>query len=141
MNIKAQYLLEASLETLHFETKEWIEEVRFWFDELSILGELVDHKLAHNNLEDQIHKDLQLNLNSMLDCLSMGTLSSLMDHERYLSGLFELDDLSEEHKYRVAHKKFVQEMIHLKNDIRALKKRVLDFLERKEFGLRHDFLS
>ncbi len=139
MNIKAQYLLEASLETLHFETKEWIGEVRFWSDELGILDELVDHKIAHNNLEDQIHKDLQLNICSMLDRLSMGTLPSLMGHERYLSGLFELDDIGEGHIYREAHKKFVEEMIRLKSDIRTLKKQVFDFLERKEFGLRHDF--
>lgn len=137
MNIKAKYLLKASLETHHFETKEWIEEVRFWLDELSIFGDFVDHKIAHNNLEDQLNKDLQLNLNSMLDNLSKNTLQNLLGHERYLSSLFSLGKRTEESIYREKHKEFAQQMIHLTNDIRMLKKRVFKFLERKEFGERH----
>lgn len=141
MNPKVKYLLDAGLDTLHFETVEWLEDVRFWCDEMRIFSDMVDHKIAHNNLEDQIHKDLQLNLHTMLHRLSLGTLQDLEGHERYLSGLFELDDTSEDNVYRNTHKKFAQQMIHLKNDIRALKKRTFDFLERKEFGLRDDFSS
>ena len=141
MNIKAKYLLEASLETLHFETKEWIEEVRFWFDELSILADFVDHKIAHNNLEDQINKNLQLNVNSMLDSLSKSNLQNLLGHERYLSSLFSLDGMAKEGMYREKHKEFAHQMIRLKSNIRTLKKRVFKFLERKEFGERHDFLN
>lgn len=141
MNIKAKYLLEASLETLHFETKEWIEEVRFWVDELSILGDFVDHKIAHNNLEDQINKDLQRNVNSMLDSLSNEIVKNLLGHERYLSSLLSLDGNAKESMYREKHKEFAHQMIHLKGDIRTLKKRVFKFLARKEFGERHDFLT
>lgn len=139
MNIKTQYLLEASLETLHFETKEWIEEIRFWYDELRILIELVDRKIAHNNLEDQMHKDLLLNVTSMVNRLNDQNLKDVLDHERYLASLFLLKDKVNDGAYRERHKKIAQDMIKLKINVRSLRKQVLDFLERKEFGLRHEF--
>jgi hypothetical protein len=141
MNVKTAYLLQGSLETLHFETKEWIDEVKFWIDELTILSDLVDHKIAHNNLEDQIHRDLQLNMNSMLDLMSNGILHTLFGHENFLSSLFSTNENLNENDYREKHKEIALNMIRLKNDIKALKKRVFQFLEQKEFGLRHNFLS
>jgi hypothetical protein len=133
MNVKTAYLLQGSLETLHFETKEWIDEVKFWIDELAILSDLVDHKIAHNNVEDQ--------MTSMLDLLSNGILHRLFGHETFLSSLFRSNEKLNENEYREKHKEIALNMIRLKNDIKALKKRVFQFLEQKEFGLRHNFLS
>ncbi len=141
MNIKTAYLLQGSLETLHFETKEWIEEVKFWIDELTILEDLTDHKIAHNNLEDQIHRDMQLNMSTMLDHLSNRILHTLFGHESFLSSLFKVNEKLDENEYREKHKEIALNMIHLKNDIRTLKKKAFAFLEQKEFGLRHNFLS
>ncbi|WP_431160750.1 hypothetical protein [Flagellimonas beolgyonensis] len=133
MNIKNHYLLNASLETLHFETKEWIEEVRFWLDEIEILHTLVDRKMAQNKLEDQIHRDLQLNLRSLLDRLSDQTINELLEHERYLSGLISIKEVANQEAYRQNHGRISLEMVRLRRDVRALKIKVLQFLERKEF--------
>lgn len=129
MNIKAKYLLEANLETLHFETMEWFEDVRFWLHKIRILGELVDRKIAHKNLEAQVQKDLESGLQSLLVLLAEETLQNLLDHEKYLSSLFSMKGISKDGVYRETHKKIAQDMIRLKIEVRELKRQVFDFLE------------
>ena len=140
MDIKRQYLLGASLETLHFETREWIEEVRFWFDELIIFGDMVNQKIAYDNVENQIHKELELYLSSLLDRLFNSTLYELLKHEKYLSRVLSMNHTANEGAYRERHKTMAQNMIRLKKEIKEIKKRVFEFLEQKEFGLDYNFL-
>ena len=67
-NPKAQYLLGAGLDVLHFESREWLDTLDFYTDEVRFFENLLNKKEAskNNNPEyekmlkdlDKIHKDL-----------------------------------------------------------------------------------
>lgn len=108
-NPNSHYLLQASLEDLHVESREWENKIVFWQVELSFL-----YKLLHQN-EKKIHisQGKPLESKKQLD-LIMGELEKLrmevQSHERLLASLLKSNSFGELVDYRHLHRKLLHEI-------------------------------
>lgn len=141
MVLKTHYLLETSLESLHFETIEWREEVKFYMDELQLFFDMINHKNARNALESQIISDVELNIEVLLDKISKGILTDLTAHEEYLSELLLNNKIECDQKYRDRHKVIAKKVRTLKMSVVNLKKRVYRIFRKNQFRHRNNIFN
>ncbi len=134
MNPKAKYLLEAALDTLHFETKDWIDETKFYFYELKFLNDLISDRIGRSTLEGQDHMTLYRNLDKMLHTLSEEMGHELTAHEAYLSELLDAKAKGHDLDYRSKHKTISKKMIVLKEAVRNLKRSIFEYIKVNPFG-------
>lgn len=128
---KTDYLLDATLESLHAESVEWLNELAFWGDEMSFFYRLLHHKRFSKSFPTseiaEIEKALvKLNVEE-LDKMKTDVAS----HERLLSSVYKSATLSDDRGYREAHRKLLRDMHALQEDIRKFKKSVFSFVEKQ----------
>jgi hypothetical protein len=130
---KTEYLLDASLESLHQESQEWIREIEFWNDELTFFYKLLRQKESKRSFPSvdlaAIEKELvRINAEKM-EPVRNGVLS----HERLLSSVAKSQSLNEERVYREAHRRLLMEVFGLYGTIREFKKRVFKLMLEHEY--------
>ena len=54
LNPKTEYLLGAGLDVLHFESREWLDTIDFWKDEIRFFNDLLKHKEASEKKQFRI---------------------------------------------------------------------------------------
>lgn len=139
MEIINSYQLEISLESLHFETKEWLEEVQFYLCELRLFNTMITHKKTRNALEEQIIADVMINIRAVMDEISEKIIKDLSAHEKYLSGIF-LNSIDVNVKeYRQKHKCIESQIRSLQKKIYFLKTRVYYIFKKEQFIYRHNY--
>ncbi|WNH07778.1 hypothetical protein [Thalassobellus suaedae] len=127
-NLKAQFLLGAGLDVLHFETKEWLETIAFWKDEVRFFDNLLKKKVSAETSKqeyaemlknlDKIHKDL---FNDFED--------DIMSHERMLSKLEQGEKGLSDGQYRDKHHHLLGRMNTFKSNFNQFKKIVFDYVK------------
>lgn len=136
MNIKAEYMLKADLPILHFETVQWMEGVQFYLDEFLTFKTLIGRKKYHDNIEQQVHNDIQ-----RLVLINIGrlqaTLKEILLHEEYLLNF--LSSRTKDAIYREKHKQVGEKMSKLETELRTLKTEIYAFLVAKRHKQRHGF--
>ena len=128
-NPKAQYLLGAGLDVLHFESREWLDTLDFYTDEVRFFENLLNKKEAskNNNPEyekmlkdlDKIHKDLFDDLKE-----------SIIKHEQLLSRIELSEKGLSDNDYREKHQHIYNKMNTFSNDFKTFKKIVFDYSKR-----------
>ncbi|RED43651.1 hypothetical protein DFQ10_105251 [Winogradskyella eximia] len=128
-NPKAQYLLGAGLDVLHFESREWLDTLDFYTDEVRFFENLLNKKEAskNNNPEyekmlkdlDKIHKDLFDDLKE-----------SIIKHEQLLSRIELAEKGLSDNDYREKHQHIYNKMNTFSNDFKTFKKIVFDYSKR-----------
>lgn len=128
-NPKAQYLLGAGLDVLHFESREWLDTLDFYTDEVRFFENLLNKKEAskNNNPEyekmlkdlDKIHKDLFDDLKE-----------SIIQHEQLLSRIELAEKGLSDNDYREKHQHIYNKMNTFSNDFKTFKKIVFDYSKR-----------
>lgn len=108
----SEYLLFASLESLHAESIAWNNEVAFWQQELSFF-----YKVLHRKWSIEPFPSIELaNLEKELIDITSGDMLKVKDqvgqHERSLAALMKNKSLQEENEYREQHK-VIMENIHV----------------------------
>lgn len=128
---KKEYLLEAGIEVLHEQSNEWMQEIAFWYDELSFLYSLVLKKTLKSvpvNAKDRI----QLIENELIK-LTGGELDRLKLtvelHEKFLSNLLEGNSNVSEKFYREKHHHLSMEFEQFEKRFKSLKKEVFSLVE------------
>ncbi len=134
MNPKEKYLLEAGLDILHFESKEWIAEVRFYLDELRFFNDLIVERIGSSTMEGQDHKTIYQNLDKLLLTLSVEMLQKLTLHESYLSELLDAKMNVHDVDYRSKHKAISEKMSILKKAVLDLKRSIFKYIKNNPFG-------
>ena len=134
MEKTTKQILEPSLETLHRETRRWIEDVHFYIDELTFLNDLVKGKIGSSTFESQDHKDLYRNVEDMLEKLSKELLLGLKAHDVYLSNLLDLKKNVDDEEYRARHKKIAMKLIQIEKGVRDLKKSIFAYVKKNNVG-------
>ena len=123
-NPKSEYLLGASLETLHAESREWLSEINFWSEEMSCY-----YKLLHRNVSiltfpttelAEIEKEM-IRINSE-DLIKIK--GQIEKHERELMDLMKNTSTAEEYEYRHKHRELLYEMYELRRIIRKFKEAI-----------------
>jgi hypothetical protein len=119
------YQLDAPLEVLHAESREWMTELHFMKDESAFFYKLIEKRESSDkarNLADA-HRQLINLSNERLDKLIVDTES----HERVLADVLK-KNLSDEKAYRYSHHEISRRIKELNSDMKNLKRNLFSSL-------------
>jgi hypothetical protein len=127
---KTEYLLDASLESLHSESQEWLKDIDFWTDEMAFYYKLLHKKELIETYPSKelasIEKELIKVYGERLD----KARAEIQSHERALASVVKNTSFQEEESYREKHRKLLMEIFDLQVLIRSFKKKVFDFIKK-----------
>ena len=125
-NPKTQYLLGAGLDVLHFESREWLDTIDFWKDEIRFFNDLLKKKEASEK-NNSDYENMLKNLNNIHTDLFEDVENSIIKHEKLLARIELAEkDLSDE-DYREKHRVLLLRMNTFSNDFKTFKKIVFDY--------------
>lgn len=125
-NPKTNYLLGASLDVLHQESKEWLDNIEFWLDEMKFFDKLLKNKPAGDDHRDTIKDMLEHVEGIHLDFFSQ-LQHDVRQHERLLAMVEKNVPGASDEEYRQTHSRLKSRMEHLDSDFKAYKKVVFKF--------------
>ncbi|WP_276370757.1 hypothetical protein [Chryseolinea sp. H1M3-3] len=127
---KTEYLLDASLESLHAESLTWLSEISFWTDEMAFYYKLLHKKELVETCPPLdlafLEKDLIKIYGEKLDKVRL----EIKSHERALASVIKSTSLQEEENFREAHRRLLMEIYEIQMLIRIFKKRVFEFIKK-----------
>jgi len=119
---KHEFLLEAPLQVLHEESREWLEDIEFWKDEAAFLLKLLIEKTKEGVLNTQTSSLKEAE--KELLAVSVEKLEDLRievaDHEKFLARLLEVKH-PDEQLYRTRHKAIVEKFRRFALEYRDMK--------------------
>lgn len=129
---KTAYLLDASLQTLHTESLEWMQEIDFWKEEVIFFYKLIHKKestKAFPTKELAAMEKEMIRINSdELDKIK----DTVQQHERSLVAVLKMTSLRDEEGYRKEHRRLLKEIYAIQALIRAFKKDVFSAFKKYE---------
>ena len=133
MNENVQNLLEGKLETMYFQTKEWIEDMEFYEIEFNFLNGLISDRIDSTTTDDLDHKNLFRKMDLLLFKLSDEVMLQLKAHLKTLSQLLDTMDLSNNDECAKEHSRLLYKMMQIKIGIKKLKKALFHYLKNHPF--------
>jgi uncharacterized protein YigA (DUF484 family) len=130
MNSKTDYLLEASLESLHAESTEWLSEIDFWSDEMTFFYRLLRKNQSNKAFPTAELAAVEMELVSLTSDKVNKLRNDIQSHERALSAVMRNTSSGEEEGYREKHRQLVMDIYETHNLIRAFKKEVFSFVQK-----------
>jgi NurA-like 5'-3' nuclease len=124
-NPKKELLLGAGLNVLHQESKEWLDSIAFWTYETQFFKGLL---IKANTGESRYQQMLQT-LDSIYNQLFKFLKKDIIDHEKKLSKIVELEAGFSDESYREEHKRLSESMSLLTQDFKELKMTIFDFVK------------
>jgi hypothetical protein len=128
---KQLYLLDASLEILHEESREWLNEIAFWRDEATFLFNLIRKKtnelvqVKAGTVSEKIENEL-----SRISAVELDKLhETVIAHERYLSKMIK-DKMNDQETYRYKHHELASEFREFDKHFKVVKKEIFDIAKR-----------
>ncbi|HAF79090.1 MAG TPA: hypothetical protein DCG42_17410 [Maribacter sp.] len=127
-NLKNTFLLGASLNILHQESREWMDAVEFWKDETRFFENLL-HKKKPLDEDKALHAQLILSLkNVSLDLLDE-LEDDVKDHEKLLARLMKEEKGISDWEYRESHSKLKKRINKVQQDFNSFKKLVFTYVK------------
>ncbi len=127
---RMEYLLDASLETLHSESLEWLKEIGFWQDEMAFFYKLLHKKESKESFPSEELAALEKKLVGITGDKLDKTMNEVQNHERFLASLMRTTSFHEEENYRQAHRRLLQDIYDIHALIRDFKKDVFVFVQQ-----------
>ncbi|GIV34423.1 MAG: hypothetical protein KatS3mg031_1958 [Chitinophagales bacterium] len=124
---KNEYLLEASIDVLHYESKEWLSELAYIKDELTFFMDLLKSKSFKLRKEQQRQHILE-NMDKLAQSITVELENEIRSHEKQLAEMLSNHDGSDA-DFRNKHRQLKAKVERLINDIRTLKMLVFDLAE------------
>jgi hypothetical protein len=131
-NPKTDYLLEASLESLHAESLEWLKEIDFWSDEMAFFYKLLRKSQAAKAYPTAELASVEMELVTLTSDKVDKLRSDVLRHERELSAVIRSISSGDEEHYRETHRKLLMDIYETLQEIRAFKKEVFSFVKKYE---------
>ncbi len=125
---KTNYLLEAGLDVLHSESREWLSEVEFLKSELRFFMKLLNSKVFSIG-KDQQRQHIFKNMDNLATSVIYELEHEVKSHEKNLSVLLTAKKDTSDAPYRTKHKQLKRKVAQVINDTRTLKMLVFDFVE------------
>ena len=126
----SDFLLNGSIEALHHESREWLNDIEFWKDELAFFYALTVKKTL-KGVPDSL-KSQAIEIEKELIKISGGELDRMhqqvFKHEQALGFLLE-SKREDEQKYREQHKEIETTIERFENRFKTLKKEVFKMVE------------
>lgn len=122
--VKGEYLLEAPLEVLHHESMEWLDEIKFWRDEVAFFFRLLSHRTREGKLMQgprlpEAERKLMSVSSRELDNLE----SEVLAHEKLLARIFN-NRWRDEPFYRFRHRVIAAKIRTFEREYRIMKRRI-----------------
>jgi hypothetical protein len=127
-NLKNAFLLGASLEILHQESKEWLDTVEFWKDETKFFEDLL-HKKQPSDSDKALHAQLILSLKNVSLDLLIELEDDIKDHEKQLARLMEEGKGISDWAYRESHNQLKKRIEKVNQDFTAFKKLIFTYVK------------
>lgn len=134
MDLKQKHMLKADIETLYFETKEWISETDFYEEELHFLKQLIQNRIGSNTAEGQEHKEIYQHIETMLAQLSGEFHEVLREYEKQLFIALDKGNPKDRDYIIPEHKALALKMAALKTGVVKLKKSIFGYVKENPFG-------
>lgn len=126
LNPKTELLLGAGLNILHFESREWLETIAFWKDEVKFFDNLLKKKEASENNNPE-HVNMLKNLDKIYKDLFEDLEDSIIEHEQLLSRLELAEKGLSDGDYRDKHGHLFSRMNTFTNNFKTFKQIVFDY--------------
>ncbi|WP_458626066.1 hypothetical protein [Winogradskyella sp. PC D3.3] len=125
-NPKADLLLGAGLNVLHFESGEWIETLKLWKDEVRFFEDLLKRKEPIDKDKQEFSVVLKT-LDKIHNNLFNDFEEEIMAHERVLSQLELNTNGVSDGAYRDVHRRLSERMETFKKDFTQFKSIVFNY--------------
>jgi hypothetical protein len=125
------YLLEVSIEDLHWESRDWLSEIRSWQEEVAFYQKLLNKMVGRVKTEEAKKKwdHYQAMLNNFQTNILHASQRNLEDHEDYLFKLVVNKAQVDDQLYREVHKKYAGQVKDFATNFKLLKKDLFGFIE------------
>lgn len=127
---KTEYLLDASLATLHAESREWLNELNFWSEEMSCFYKLLHKNASSLDFPTRELTDLEKEMIRITSEELMRVKSEVETHERTLVAIMKNTSFGEQREYRDRHKMILDDLYALQRVIRRFKKKVFALVRK-----------
>jgi hypothetical protein len=127
---KTDYLLDASLESLHSESQAWLQNIDFWTDEMAFFYKLLHKKELIETYPSRELAAIEKELIKVYGERLEKARTEIQSHERLLGALVKSTSFMEDENYREKHRKLVLEIYDIQVLIRSFKKKVFDFIKK-----------
>jgi gas vesicle protein len=128
LNPKEQFLLGAGLDVLHFESREWLNTIAFWKDEVNFFNDLLKRKDSSKKNDPDIAKMLK-DLGKIHKDLFEDLEDSIQEHEGLLSRIERKEKGLSDYDYREKHKRIKNRIAVFESDFKSFKKIVFDYVK------------
>ena len=126
LNPKTTLLLGAGLDVLHFESREWLETINFWQDEIKFFDNLLKKKVAAGGTKQQ-YAEMLNNLDKIHQAFFETFEDEIIAHEKMLSKLQKGEKGISDGAYREKHRQLRDRMQTFKSNFHQFKKIVFNF--------------
>lgn len=127
-NPKEKLLLGAGLDVLHFESREWLDTVDFWKDEVRFFDILLKEKVSTDESKQQYAKMLK-KLDKIHNDLFEYLEDVIIEHEKLLSRIEKGEKGLSDDDYREKHRHLMAEMNIFMSDFKTFKKIVFEYVK------------
>lgn len=127
-NPNTELLLGASLESLHLESREWLDTVAFWKDETRFFRDLLENKKKSFGDLSEYGKILE-DLNQLHAGLYDYLADDISAHEIFLAKVLKTKKGIADAEYREKHQKLKSRMDIFERDFRAFKRMVFGYVK------------
>lgn len=124
---RTEYLLEASLVSLHAESREWLNAIAFWNQEMSFFYKLIHIREPHLDFPTEGIAEIERELIAITSDSLHQMKVSVEKHEEALRTMATNYSSGEETAYRDEHRKLVHAMYELQTQITKFKQRVYSY--------------
>jgi hypothetical protein len=125
------YLLEVSIEDLHWESRDWLSEIRTWQEEIVFYQKLLNRVVGRIKSEEAKAQwdNYQKTLQEMQNNILVPYQRNLEEHEEYLYNLVVNKAVVNDQFYREVHKKYANQVKAFSSDFKQLKKKLFNLIE------------
>ena len=126
-----EYLIDAPLSALHFEGNRWMEELKFWSEEIAVFYKMLHRKEWDKGFPSKEITDVEKEL-VILNADVQRLRVAVTKHERFLFSLVQSALLWNEEDYRNVHRSLRSEVLDLHQRVREFKRSVFSFIIKYE---------
>ena len=127
-NLKNTFLLGASLNILHQESKEWMDAIEFWKDETKFFDSLL-HKKKPEDEDKELHAQLIVSLKNVSLDLLEELEDDVKEHEKLLARLMKESKGISDWEYRESHRKLKKRFDKINEDFNSFKKLIFPYVK------------
>ena len=125
-NPKEQYLLGAGLDVLHFESREWLDTIDLYKDEVRFFEDLLNKKeISKKNNKD--YEEMLKNLDKIHNDLFEDLEEAIIKHEQLLSRIELSEQGLSDNDYRQKHQEIGLRMSTFTKDFKTFKRIVFNY--------------